>query len=109
MSISPLGNIHFINQNAPVASAVNANTQARFDLQNAMAAELANEKNEEVAELRPAEETYKIDPEHEHERQKREQEQSSSDNDKSSQNDQSLTDENLAEIDNEIHHLDIKI
>ena len=41
-------------------------------MQNLQAAAVANEKNKEVTEVRPTEETYKIDPENEHEKQKRE-------------------------------------
>ena len=74
MAVTPLGNSNFINQNAPVVSQVHANQQARFDMQALLAAELATQQNEEIQEVRPMEESYKIDPEKEHERQKNEQE-----------------------------------
>ena len=74
MAVTPLGNSNFINQNAPVVSQVHANQQARFDMQALMASELATQQNEEIKEVRPMEESYKIDPEKEHERQKNEQE-----------------------------------
>lgn len=74
MAVTPLGNSNFINQNAPVVSQVHANQQARFDMQALMASELATQQNEEIKEVRPMEESYKIDPEKEHERQKKEQE-----------------------------------
>ena len=74
MAVTPLGNTNFINQNAPVVSQVHANQQARFDMQALMASELATQQNEEIKEVRPMEESYKIDPEKEHERQKNEQE-----------------------------------
>ena len=65
MAVTPLGNSNFINQNAPVVSQVHANQQARFDMQALMASELATQQNEEIKEVRPMEESYKIDPEKE--------------------------------------------
>ena len=63
MAVTPLGNSNFINQNAPVVSQVHANQQARFDMQALLAAELATQQNEEIQEVRPMEESYKLDPE----------------------------------------------
>ena len=60
MSITPVGNATFINQNAPVVSQTHANNQARFDLQSALASQIASEETQDVTALRPAEETYKI-------------------------------------------------
>ena len=45
-----------------------------------MASELATQQNEEIQEVRPMEESYKIDPEKEHERQKSEEEASEFEN-----------------------------
>ncbi|MBE2984040.1 hypothetical protein CCAL9344_08805 [Campylobacter sp. RM9344] len=78
MSVTPLGNVNFINQNAPVASFVSANQQARFDMQSALASTVLDDDANEVAEVRPTEESYKIDPEHEHERQKGEEQNAQS-------------------------------
>ncbi|OPA74979.1 hypothetical protein BFG04_05765 [Campylobacter pinnipediorum subsp. pinnipediorum] len=105
MSITPAGNINFINQNAPVVSASTANTQARLDMQNTMAAELANETKDEIAELRPAEETYKIDPENQHEKQKNQQEQ---ENNQSNLKKNDEIEQEISENENS-YHLDIKI
>ncbi|MCF6201581.1 MAG: hypothetical protein L3J42_05615 [Hydrogenimonas sp.] len=69
MAISPLTNIIFVNQNMNVASAV-ANMQFnRYDVQNAAAQAIVNEKEKSIEETRPAEETMEIDPEREHTRQ----------------------------------------
>ena len=76
MSITPVGNATFINQNAPVVSQTHANNQARFDLQSALASQIASEEMQDVTALRPAEETYKIDPQNQHEKQKGEEEAS---------------------------------
>ncbi|MCR4941860.1 MAG: hypothetical protein K5978_03585 [Campylobacter sp.] len=73
MQLTQVGNANFINQNAPVVSAQNANNQARFDLQAGMTTQIAADKNEQVTELRPTEESYKIDPENEHEKKKNDQ------------------------------------
>lgn len=113
MAVTPLGNSNFINQNAPVVSQVNANQQARFDMQALMASELATQQNEEIKEVRPMEESYKIDPEKEHERQKSEEEASEFENEE--QNAKAKDEENLEdELDSEEeseepHVLDIKI
>ena len=75
MAVTPLGNTIFINQNVNMVSNKVADVQNRFDLQNLAAASLANDEKQEVSEVRPTEETYKIDPENEHEKQKGKQEQ----------------------------------
>lgn len=108
MSVSPLGNINFINQNSPVVSHTASTQQARFDMQSAMASDLSAAKEREIEEVRPAEETYMIDPEHEHERQKNETEQESKDeSEKIEQEVQEMSKND--ESDEQIHHLDIKI
>ena len=113
MAVTPLGNTNFINQNAPVVSQVHANQQARFDMQALLAAELATQQNEEIKEVRPMEESYKIDPEKEHERQKNEQEAGEFEHEE--QNAKAKYEENLEdELDSEDeseepHVLDIKI
>jgi len=113
MAVTPLGNTNFINQNAPVVSQVHANQQARFDMQALMASELATQQNEEIKEVRPMEESYKIDPEKEHERQKSEEEASEFENEEqNAKGDEELNlddggiDDDVAD---EPHVLDIKI
>lgn len=114
MAVTPLGNSNFINQNAPVVSQVHANQQARFDMQALMASELATQQNEEIKEVRPMEESYKLDPEKEHERQKSEEEASEFENEE--QNAKAKDEENYLEDEldskeesEEPHVLDIKI
>ena len=113
MAVTPLGNSNFINQNAPVVSQVHANQQARFDMQALLAAELATQQNEEIQEVRPMEESYKLDPEKEHERQKNEQEAGEFEHEEqSAKGDEELNlddggiDDDVAD---EPHVLDIKI
>ncbi|CAD7288695.1 hypothetical protein [Campylobacter suis] len=114
MSVTPIGNANFINQNAPVVSSVNASQQARFDMQNALAMQVAADDNNEITEIRPTEETYKIDPENEHEKSKSDQEQAAMQNEnEASNNSPEAKSEQIQEIfydeDGEPTHIDIKI
>ncbi|BBG64811.1 hypothetical protein NNO_0109 [Hydrogenimonas sp.] len=72
MAISPLTNIIFVNQNMNVASAIQNMQFNRYDVQNAAAQAMVNEKERTIEETRPAEETMQIDPEREHTRQEAE-------------------------------------
>ncbi|WP_458700384.1 hypothetical protein ACKGJI_11135 [Sulfurospirillum sp. 1307] len=74
MAIGPIGSIIHTNQNMVAAASKQNDFQNRQELQNIAATTLANEKDKEVKEVRPTEETYKIDPEKEHEKQKRDEE-----------------------------------
>ncbi len=74
MAISPVGGVIYANQNMQVPASKQIDFQNRLDLQNVVAAELIKEKEKEVEEIRPTEESYKIDPENEHEKEKSEEE-----------------------------------
>ncbi len=74
MPVGPLGSVIHTNQNMTAVSHKQTSLQNRIDMQNVISSTIANEKNKEVTEIRPAEETYKIDPENEHEKQKSEEE-----------------------------------
>ncbi len=75
-SLGPIGNAIYTNQQmATVASDKNAQ-QNRFDLQNVAAAAAANDKEEEVQEVRPTEENHMVDPDREHAKQEAEEEMS---------------------------------
>ena len=69
MAITPLTNIIYINQNMNVAASLQNMQFNRYDIQQAAAQALANEKEQRVEETRPPEETLAIDPDREHERQ----------------------------------------
>lgn len=81
MPVTPLGNTIYINQNMNVVANKQAETQNRFDLQSLAAMAIKDENSEEVAEVRPAEETYKIDPQHQHEKSKGEHQEGAFDED----------------------------
>lgn len=74
MAIGPLGSVIHTNQNMAAVASKQNDFQNRVDMQNVIAGSLANEKGKEVREVRPTEETYKIDPEKEHQKQKSEEE-----------------------------------
>ncbi len=68
MAVTPLHNIIFVNQNMNVAASAQNMQFNRYDVQNAAAQALVNEKEKTIKETRPAEEAHKIDPEREHTR-----------------------------------------
>ena len=60
MAISPVAGAIYANQVAPAASQVQGEQQAKFDIQNALAA--VAEQKKEVEEIRATDEIYKINP-----------------------------------------------
>mgnify|MGYP000251931307 CR=1 FL=1 len=74
MAVGPIGAMIYVNQNMHLQAGKQLDFQARLDAQNAAAAAATNEKSKEVQEVRPTEETYKIDPEKEHQKEKSDEE-----------------------------------
>ena len=74
MAITPVGGMVYANQNMQAAATKQTDFQARLDAQKMAASEATNDKNKEVREVRPTEETYKIDPEKEHQKEKSDEE-----------------------------------
>jgi hypothetical protein len=73
-SIGPVANVIYTNQGTPaVASEKNA-LQNRFELQNLAAADATNNKQKEIEEVRPTEESHKVDEDREHTEQEAESE-----------------------------------
>ena len=99
MAIGPVGNVIYVNQQTATVSSVQGNQNNRFDLQNVMAQEIANEKEEEVMEVRPTEENEQVDADREH--QKNEADQESARNKKK--------EEEQEEESSSPHRLDIKV
>ena len=75
MAIGPIGAVAYANQATPAQTKLQSNFQNRLDVQSSAAMAMQDADKQEIQDVRPAEETYKIDPEHEHEKEKREQEQ----------------------------------
>lgn len=74
MAIGAIGNAIFANQmTANVSSVQNAHNN-RVDFQNMVAQAAANEKDEKVLEVRPAEENQEVDPDREHQKNEADQE-----------------------------------
>ncbi len=75
MPVGPIGNVIYANQMIPMQASKQAELQNALQMQSVVAAALQHEKEDEVQDVRPPEEAYRIDPEKEHERQKNEEEQ----------------------------------
>ena len=74
MAIGPVGNAIYVNQQtASVASVQNAHNN-RIECQNMVAQAAAQEKDEKVLKVRPAEENHAINPDAEHEKNEADQE-----------------------------------
>ncbi len=80
MPVGPVGSVIYANQMIPVQASKQTEVQNALQMQSAVAAALQNEKEDEVQDIRPTEETYKIDPEKEHERQRDDEENSAEEN-----------------------------
>lgn len=78
MAVGPIGNLIYANQMMHIQASKETDYQNSVQMQNVLASAMQKEKDEVVEEVRPAEESYKIDPENEHERQKNEEESGAS-------------------------------
>lgn len=74
MPVGPIGSVIYANQLMTLQASKQGDYQNRVDMQNAAAVAMLNEKEDEVQEVRPAEEVYRIDPENEHEKEKNDEE-----------------------------------
>lgn len=104
MAVTPIGNMIYVNQNMQVSASKQTDFQARLDAQNLAANEASNEKEKDIQEVRPTEETYKVDPEKEHEKDKKEQEQEAKE---SAEENLSQDNKNDEKNDGKTHLLDI--
>jgi len=98
MAIGPIGSAIYTNQQMAAVASEQTAQQNKFDLQNLAAQALINEKEKEVAEVRPTEETGETNEDAE--RKKREEEE----NEKNKQN----KDDEKEEMP-PLHQLDIKV
>jgi len=99
MSIGPIGSAIYVNQQMAAVASEQTAQQNKFDLQNLAAAALINEKEKEVAEVRPTEETGETNEDAE--RKKREEEE----NEKNKKNQNKDDDNDIPPL----HQLDIKV
>ena len=102
--IGPVESTIFTNQQmASVASDKNAQLN-RIDLQNQAAAEIANDKEKEVQEVRPTEENHAVDEDREHQKQEAE-----SESQKERHKDTSEHEDDQNASTTPLSHLDIKV
>ena len=108
-TIGPIGNVIYANQMVTVQAGKQMDYLNSVQMQSAIAEAMQNEKEEVVEEVRPAEESYKIDPENEHERQKHEEESGATEEQMNQEEHEAHTVEEEDEIP-AVHngHLDIK-
>jgi hypothetical protein len=102
MAIGPVGNAIFVNQMTANATAVQNAHNNRVEFQNMMAQVAANEKEQEVLEVRPTEENQEVDPDREHQKNEADQENARNKNNSPQQEDEE-------KIDFTLHKLDIKV
>lgn len=74
MAIGPIGNAIYVNQQTASVASTQGNHNNRVDFQNMVAGAAANEKDEQVIEVRPTEENLEINDEREHQREEADQE-----------------------------------
>ncbi len=74
MSVGAIGNVVLVNQMTPAVTPLQGNQYTRFDLQNIAAQAAVQEKEKEIEEVRPAEESHEIDPDREHQREEADEE-----------------------------------
>lgn len=102
MAVGLVGNAIYVNQQtASVTSLQNAHNN-RVEFQNMAALAALQEKEEEVAQIRPTEETHSIDAEREHQKNEADQESARNKKDKKKPQDEDEPSEPL-------HILDIKV
>ena len=100
MAIGPVGAAIFVNQMTTSATSVQNAHNNRVDFQNMVAQAAANEKDEKVLEVRPAEENQEVDPDREHQRDEADRE-----NQRSEKRDAEETEEEMQSR----YKLDIKV
>ncbi len=106
MAIGPIGAVAYANQATPAQTKLQSNFQNRLDMQNSVATAIQDADKQAIEDIRPAEETYKIDPEHEHEKEKKEQEQKEQEK---REQEKLLHKEDKEEEASTLPHLDIKV
>ncbi|MDD2789758.1 MAG: hypothetical protein PHU40_03715 [Sulfurimonas sp.] len=101
MAIGSIGNAVFVNQMTANATALQNAHNNRIEFQNMVAQAAANEKDEKVMEVRPAEENQEVDPDREHQK-----DEADAQNKRNPKKDE---DESEKEAEKTHHILDIKV
>lgn len=103
MAVGPIGNAIYVNQQTLSATSLQNAHNNRVDFQNMIAQAAAQEKEQEVLEVRPAEENHEVDPDREHEKNEADQETARNEKHEQSEEEQEREDEHP------LHILDIKV
>lgn len=102
MAVGPIGNAIYVNQQmATVASVANTHN-SRVEFQNIVAQSIVQEREQEIAEVRPTEENQQVDPDREHQKHEADQESSRSKK-------QEVVENEEKESQTPLHILDIKV
>lgn len=107
MAITPIGNMVYVNQNAPTASVAQSQHMAKSEGQAFAAIQAFQDREKEVEEVRPTEESFKVDPDREHERERNEQELKEQEKEKKAKKKDDEEEEDQSPI--KLGHLDIKV
>lgn len=101
MSLGPIGNTIYVNQQMATVASEKTAILNRFELQALAAANATQESRKEIEEVRPTEENHGIDPDREHTKEQAEQEEQRSEK-------QEDEEEETPPL-NPLHILDIKV
>ena len=106
MAVSPVGNTTFINQNSQVSSTQHANAQAKLDFQALVNIQEMENKQNEIAEVRPAEDIKKTDEDAKGSKQEQKKKKKKA---KKSKKKEQEKDEIVRDSHGDITHLDISV
>ena len=68
MAVGPIGNAVYVNQQTASVASVATSHNNRVEFQNMIAQTVAQDKEQEVIEVRPTEENQSVDPDKEHQK-----------------------------------------
>lgn len=108
MAISPVGGMIYANQNMQVQATKQADFQSRLEAQSLAATVASNEDKKEIEEIRPTEESYKLDPDRESEKEKHDEEEGATEEQQLAKEEQNEK-KRRVDDDEEEHMLDITI
>ena len=109
MGVSGLGNVVMVNQNAPTASQANSTAQSRIDAHDMMVDTIQKEKDKLINEVRPTEESDKVNPDKEHQKRDRSQEEEEDEEERKRQKEASLAEHKENNKVQSSYYLDIKV
>ena len=70
MSMGVIGSAVYVNQQIVDVASLQNGYNSRIEFQHIMAQVIANEKEQEISDIRPAEENHKVDPDKQYQKDK---------------------------------------